>query len=133
MAQSKITWTHTDEAPALATKAFLPVLEAFMKNSGVEVEIADISLAGRIIANFPDKLTDELKAQVAEAAEQCENLAAAASQDAKALRDMLPEMERRMKAQAELEAKQQREEEAEREANAQTRAEKQRRTAGVAA
>ncbi len=61
MTPSTITWTHTDEAPALATKAFLPILQAYIKNTGVEVEVADISLAGRIIANFPDHLTEEQK------------------------------------------------------------------------
>jgi isocitrate dehydrogenase len=61
MTSSKITWTHTDEAPALATKAFLPILQAYTKDSGIEVELADISLTGRIIANFPDKLTEDQK------------------------------------------------------------------------
>lgn len=56
-----ITWTHTDEAPALATQAFLPVLKAFTKDTGIEIDLADISLAGRIIANFPENLTDEQK------------------------------------------------------------------------
>ncbi len=56
-----ITWTHTDEAPALATKAFLPVLKAFTKGTDIEIDLADISLAGRIIANFPEKLTEEQK------------------------------------------------------------------------
>jgi len=58
---AKITWTHTDEAPALATVAFLPVLKAFTKNTDIEIDLADISLAGRIIANFDEKLTDEQK------------------------------------------------------------------------
>ena len=58
---TKITWTHTDEAPALASKAFLPVLKAFTKGTDIEIDIADISLAGRIIANFPEKLTEEQK------------------------------------------------------------------------
>jgi isocitrate dehydrogenase len=58
---AKITWTHTDEAPALAAKAFLPVLEAFTKGTDIEIDLADISLAGRIIANFPEKLTEEQK------------------------------------------------------------------------
>ena len=58
---AKITWTHTDEAPALAGKALLPVLKAFTKDSDIEIDLADISLAGRIIANFPEKLTDEQK------------------------------------------------------------------------
>ena len=61
MATAKITWTKIDEAPALATFAFLPVVRAYTKGSGIEVEISDISLAGRIIANFPDNLTDEQK------------------------------------------------------------------------
>ena len=61
MTPSKITWTHTDEAPALATKAFLPILKAYTKGSDVEVELADISLVGRIIANFPENLTEEQK------------------------------------------------------------------------
>lgn len=54
-----ITWTKVDEAPALATYAFLPVLEAFARGTGVEVETADISLAGRILANFPERLRDD--------------------------------------------------------------------------
>jgi isocitrate dehydrogenase len=58
---AKITWTRTDEAPALATYALLPIIEAFFEGSGVEVDIADISLAGRIIANFPERLTPEQK------------------------------------------------------------------------
>ncbi|MFH1934859.1 MAG: NADP-dependent isocitrate dehydrogenase, partial [Pseudomonadota bacterium] len=61
MKTAKITWTHTDEAPALATKAFLPILKAYLEGSGVDVELADISLAGRIIANFPDNLTEDQK------------------------------------------------------------------------
>ncbi len=59
MNKSKITWTHTDEAPALATKAFLPVLKAFTRGTGIEIDIADISLAGRTIANFPENLSEE--------------------------------------------------------------------------
>ena len=51
---AKITWTHTDEAPALATKALLPILKAFTKGTGIEIDLTDISLAGRIIANFPE-------------------------------------------------------------------------------
>ncbi|HEX9973718.1 MAG TPA: NADP-dependent isocitrate dehydrogenase [bacterium] len=61
MTKSKIIWTDTDEAPALASYALLPIIQAYMKNSGVEVETKDISLAGRIIANFPDNLTEEQK------------------------------------------------------------------------
>lgn len=58
---TKIIWTKIDEAPALATYCFLPVLESYVKGTGIEVELKDISLAGRIIANFPDKLTEEQK------------------------------------------------------------------------
>ncbi len=57
MSSAKIIWTKIDEAPALATYSLLPVVQAFTKGTGVEVETRDISLAGRIIANFPDKLT----------------------------------------------------------------------------
>ena len=58
MTTSKITWTKTDEAPALATCALLPIVQAYLKGCGVDVETADISLTGRIIANFPDQLTE---------------------------------------------------------------------------
>ncbi len=59
MSAAKITWTKIDEAPALATYALLPVVQAFAKGTGVDIETADISLAGRIIANFPEKLRDD--------------------------------------------------------------------------
>jgi isocitrate dehydrogenase len=55
----KIIYTHTDEAPALATGSLLPIVEAFAAVAGVEVELRDISLAGRILAQFPDRLDDE--------------------------------------------------------------------------
>ncbi|RDH88115.1 MAG: NADP-dependent isocitrate dehydrogenase [endosymbiont of Escarpia spicata] len=58
---STIVWTKTDEAPALATYSFLPIVKAFTAGSGINVETRDISLAGRIIANFPDNLTDDQK------------------------------------------------------------------------
>ncbi len=58
---SSIIYTQVDEAPALATYSLLPILQAFTKGSGIELEIWDISLTGRIIANFPDNLTDEQK------------------------------------------------------------------------
>ena len=61
MAQPKIIYTKTDEAPALATYSLFPIIQTFAGSAGVEVEIRDISLAGRIIANFPDKLTDDQK------------------------------------------------------------------------
>lgn len=53
---SKILYTKTDEAPALATYSFLPIVKAFTSKAGIEVETRDISLAGRILANFPDFL-----------------------------------------------------------------------------
>jgi len=56
-----IIYTETDESPALATYSFLPIVQAYSKVAGIEVETRDISLAGRIIANFPDKLTDDQK------------------------------------------------------------------------
>lgn len=59
--QSKIIYTKTDEAPALATYSFLPIVKAFTAPSGIEVETRDISLAGRILANFPEYLTEEQK------------------------------------------------------------------------
>ena len=59
MTTSKIIWTKIDEAPALATYSLLPVVQAYTQGTGVDVVTKDISLAGRIIANFPDKLTDE--------------------------------------------------------------------------
>src|SRR6266536_3111757 len=55
---STIQWTLTDEAPALAGYSFLPIVRAFLKGTGIQVESRDISLAGRIIANFPDNLAD---------------------------------------------------------------------------
>ncbi|WP_404289452.1 NADP-dependent isocitrate dehydrogenase [Glutamicibacter arilaitensis] len=56
---AKIIYTHTDEAPMLATYSFLPIVEAFASTAGVELETRDISLAGRIIATFPDYVTEE--------------------------------------------------------------------------
>ena len=55
---STIIYTKTDEAPALATYSLLPVLQAYSRSSGIEFELQDISLAGRIIANFPENLSD---------------------------------------------------------------------------
>src|SRR5947209_6868276 len=54
-----IIYTHPDEAPLLATYSFLPVIQAYAAKAGVGVETRDISLAGRIIASFPERLTDE--------------------------------------------------------------------------
>ncbi|MCW2770880.1 MAG: NADP-dependent isocitrate dehydrogenase, partial [Aeromicrobium sp.] len=70
---AKIIYTHTDEAPALATYSFLPVIEAYASTAGVEVETRDISLAGRIIALFGDRLTPEQ--QIADALAELGELA----------------------------------------------------------
>ncbi len=58
---SKIIWTEIDEAPALATRALLPIVRNYLKEAGVEVETKDISLAGRILANFPENLKEDQK------------------------------------------------------------------------
>ncbi|MEU6235600.1 NADP-dependent isocitrate dehydrogenase [Kitasatospora sp. NPDC047058] len=58
MTDSTIIYTHTDEAPALATYSFLPVVQAYASTAGVQVETRDISLAGRIIASFPERLAE---------------------------------------------------------------------------
>ncbi|MFZ0468225.1 MAG: NADP-dependent isocitrate dehydrogenase [Thiogranum sp.] len=58
MSDARIIYTETDEAPALATYSFLPIVQAFTSAAGVSVETRDISLAGRIIASFPDNLTE---------------------------------------------------------------------------
>src|SRR5262252_714086 len=55
--KSRIIYTHTDEAPALATYSFLPIIQTFAKACDVAVETRDISLAGRIVAVFPERLT----------------------------------------------------------------------------
>src|SRR6202162_4427296 len=61
MKTSTIQWTQTDEAPELARYSCLRIVRAFVKGTGIQVETRDISLAGRIIANFPDNLTDAQK------------------------------------------------------------------------
>ena len=58
---SKISWTKTDEAPMLATYSLLPIIRAFTQGSNIEIELRDISLAGRILANFPENLTEGKK------------------------------------------------------------------------
>ncbi|SFZ83605.1 NADP-dependent isocitrate dehydrogenase [Tenacibaculum maritimum] len=60
---AKIMYTKTDEAPALATRSFLPIVKAFTKTSNIEIETKDISLAGRILANFPDYLKEEQRVE----------------------------------------------------------------------
>jgi isocitrate dehydrogenase len=54
----KILFTLTDEAPALATYSLLPIVQAFTKTAGIQVETRDISLSGRILANFPEYLSE---------------------------------------------------------------------------
>src|SRR5947207_2470657 len=61
MSDLEIVWTKVDEAPGLATFSLLPIVEAFVGTAGVKMKLKDISLTGRIIANFPDKLTPAQK------------------------------------------------------------------------
>jgi len=60
---AKIIYTKTDEAPALATRSFLPIVKAFTKTSNIEIEIKDISLASRILANFSEYLSEDQKVE----------------------------------------------------------------------
>ena len=60
---AKIVYTKTDEAPALATRSFLPIVKAFTKSSNIEIEVKDISLAGRILANFSEYLNEDQKVE----------------------------------------------------------------------
>ncbi|MBF0349649.1 MAG: NADP-dependent isocitrate dehydrogenase [SAR324 cluster bacterium] len=73
MTEQTIIYTLTDEAPALATYSLLPILQAYTKGSGISLVTRDISLSGRIIANFPEKLTEEQKIadDLAELGELC--------------------------------------------------------------
>ncbi len=59
--QSRIYYTLTDEAPLLATHSLLPIVKAFTRSANIEIEVPDISLAGRILANFPGHLDDGQK------------------------------------------------------------------------
>jgi isocitrate dehydrogenase len=61
MSTPKIIYTLTDEAPFLATQSLLPIIEAFTSTVGIAVETRDISLAGRVLAQFPDRLKDGQK------------------------------------------------------------------------
>ncbi|HEX7554473.1 MAG TPA: NADP-dependent isocitrate dehydrogenase, partial [Geothrix sp.] len=61
MTSQTIIWTDIDEAPALATYSLLPIIQAFTEGTGIAVETSDISLAGRILANFPERLTEGQK------------------------------------------------------------------------
>src|ERR1700756_4791368 len=61
MSHLEIVWTKVDEAPALATFSLLPIVQTFVGAAGVKINLKDISLTGRIIANFPDKLTPAQK------------------------------------------------------------------------
>ena len=73
---SKIIYTKTDEAPALATYSLLPIIQAYTNAAGVEVETRDISLAGRVIANFPEYLTEDQRIDdaLAELLSEVENI-----------------------------------------------------------
>src|SRR4029453_16438377 len=71
--RSAIIYTKTDEAPALATYSLLPIVQAFTKHAGIAVETRDISLAGRIMANFPEYLTPDQ--QLGDALAELRNLA----------------------------------------------------------
>ena len=57
--ESKIIYTITDEAPALATYSFLPIIQAFTKSADISVDTKDISLSGRILAHFPEYLKED--------------------------------------------------------------------------
>ena len=59
-----IIYTHTDEAPALATYSFLPVIRAFTASSGIEIELRDISLSGRILSHFPECLNEDQRVDI---------------------------------------------------------------------
>lgn len=59
MSNRSIIYTITDEAPALATYSLLPIIKSFTRSSGIQVDTRDISLAGRILATFPDSLSAE--------------------------------------------------------------------------
>merc|ERR1719498_2126796 len=61
MALAEVCWTYTDEAPLLATYSLYPIVQAYCKTCGIEVSMKDISVAGRVLAQFPDKLSDAQK------------------------------------------------------------------------
>ena len=61
--KAKIVYTKTDEAPGLATRSFLPIVKAFTKTSNIEIEVKDISLAARILANFSEFLNEDQKVE----------------------------------------------------------------------
>jgi isocitrate dehydrogenase len=61
MSVSKIYYTLTDEAPMLATHSFLPIVKAFTQSADIEIAVPDISLSGRILANFPEFLKEDKK------------------------------------------------------------------------
>ena len=61
--KAKIVYTKTDEAPALATRSFLPIVKAFTKSSEIEIEVKDISLASRILSNFAEYLNEDQRVE----------------------------------------------------------------------
>ena len=103
MSTSKIAYTQTDEAPALATHSLLPIVRAFTASSGIEYELKDISLAGRILSSFPenlnaDQVVPDSLAQLGELATQPEaniiklpNISASVPQ----LQDAIQELQRK--------------------------------------
>ena len=95
MGNFNIVWTKIDEAPALATHALLPVVKAYARACGIEIETKDISLAGRVIANFPDSMGPEARAK-REAEEEAQlkamqEEAQILTEENKRLREMLDE------------------------------------------
>ena len=124
MPSSKIIYTETDEAPALATYSFLPIVQAYSKAAGVTVETRDISLAGRILANFPERLSAEQQqadalSELGELAKTPEaniiktpNISASVPQLRAAIKELqdkgyaLPDYPEEAKSEAELEIKQ---------------------------
>jgi len=61
---AEVQWTYTDEAPLLATYSFYPIVKAFTRSSGVDVTLKDISVAGRLISQFPELLTEAKNANI---------------------------------------------------------------------
>jgi len=73
MAGTTISYTYTDEAPMLATHAFYPIVEAFLKTAGVALEMKDISVAARVLAHFPEKLSQPVPDDLAGLGELCKS------------------------------------------------------------
>ncbi|MCO6458581.1 MAG: NADP-dependent isocitrate dehydrogenase [Pirellulaceae bacterium] len=122
-ATARIVYTLTDEAPALATHSLLPIIRAFTRSSGLEIELKDISLSGRILASFPDRLPDDRRqpdalAELGELAKRPEaniiklpNISASLPQLAAAIRELreqgydVPEYPEELRTDAERDAR----------------------------